>query len=312
MRNKNKNYLKIKKQIWRDRQLYLFLLLPLIHLIIFDYIPMGGLVIAFKDFSARKGIWESEWVGFAHFIRFFNSYEFKRLLRNTLVLSLYNIIATFPLPIVFALVMNSLRNERFKKITQTIVNLPHFISTTVMVGILMTVLNSRSGLYGMIGEFLTGEYPPDLFGSPGAFRHLYVWSGVWQGFGWSSIIYIAALSNVDPEYHEAAQIDGASRLQRIIHIDLPCILPTIVINLIMRVGRVMSLGFEKTYLMQNSLNIETSRIISTYVYNIGLASSGHSDLSYAAAIGMFNSVINLILIVSVNKIAKKLGDTSLW
>lgn len=309
MNNKSR---KIFRRIWRDRQLYLFLLLPVTYLIIFSYIPMGGLVIAFKDFSARKGIWASEWVGFAQFIKFFNSYEFWRLLRNTLLLSVYSIAASFPIPIIFALLINSIRNEKFKKVTQTIVNLPHFISVTVMVGILMNVLNCRSGLYGLLGEKLTGSFPPDLFGSPSAFRHLYVWSGIWQNFGWSSIIYTAALANVDPELHEAAQIDGASRLQRVIHIDLPCIMPTVIINLILRVGQVMSIGFEKVYLMQNSLNLDASRIISTYVYNVGLASSGHSDLSYATAIGMFNSVINLLLIVTVNKIANKVSDTSLW
>lgn len=165
---------------------------------------------------------------------------------------------------------------------------------------------------GLLVEKLTGSYPSDLLGSPEAFRHLYVWSGIWQGFGWGSIIYTAALSNVDPEYHEAAQLDGASRLQRIIHIDLPCIMPTIIINLIMKFGHVMSVGFEKVYLMQNSLNLETSRVISTYVYSVGLASSGHSDLSYATAIGLFNSIINLVFLMIVNQIAKKVSDTSLW
>ena len=309
---KTKKLQSVRQRIWRDRRLYMFLLLPLLHLIIFKYIPMGGLVIAFKDYSARKGIWDSPWVGLDNFIKFFNSYECWRLIRNTLILSAYTIAASFPIPIIFALMINSFRNERFKKITQTIVNLPHFISTTVLVGILMNVLNCRSGFYGIIGEMITGEYPPDLFGSPQAFRHLYVWSGVWQGFGWGSIIYTAALSSVDPELHEAAQIDGASRLQRIIHVDLPCIAPTIIIRLIMRLGDVMSVGFEKVYLMQNSLNLEASRIISTYVYSVGLASSGRSDLSYATAIGMFNSVINLILIVSVNKIARRVSETSLW
>ena len=306
------NSRKILLRIWRDRQLYFFLLLPVLYIIVFSYIPMGGLVIAFKDFSARKGVWASEWVGFANFSKFYKSYEFARILKNTLILSFYSIAASFPIPIMFALLINSIRNERFKKITQTVVNLPHFISVTVMVGILMNVLNCRIGFYGIVGEKLTGSFPPDLFGSPTAFRHLYVWSGVWQNFGWSSIIYTAALANVDPELHEAAQIDGASRLQRVLHIDLPCIMPTIIINLILRVGQVMSIGFEKVYLMQNSLNLSASSIISTYVYNVGLASSGHSDLSYATAIGMFNSLINLLLIITVNKIANKVSDTSLW
>lgn len=302
----------IRSRILRDRQLYLFLLIPLIYVIIFEYIPMGGIVIAFEDFKVRDGIFGSEWVGLKHFIKFVNSYEFVRLIRNTVVLSLYTIIASFPIPIIFALAMNSLRGKVFKKTVQTVVNLPHFISVTVLVSIVMNLLNNRTGLYGLLVEQLTGSYPSDLFGSPEAFRHLYVWSGIWQGFGWGSIIYTAALSNVDPEYHEAAQLDGASRLQRIIHIDLPCIMPTIIINLIMKFGHVMSVGFEKVYLMQNSLNLETSRVISTYVYSVGLASSGHSDLSYAAAIGLFNSIINLVLLMIVNKIAKKVSDTSLW
>lgn len=302
----------IRSRILRDRQLYLFLLIPITFVIIFEYIPMGGIVIAFQDFSVRKGFLGSEWVGLDNFIKFFKSYECWRLIRNTFVISIYTILASFPIPIIFALMMNSLRGKIFKKSVQTVVNLPHFISVTVMVSILMNLLNNRVGLYGLLVERLTGSYPSDLFGSPEAFRHLYVWSGIWQGFGWGSIIYTAALSNVDPEYHEAAQLDGASRLQRIIHIDLPTIMPTIVINLIMRFGHVMSVGFEKVYLMQNSLNLETSRIISTYVYSVGLASSGHSDLSYGAAIGLFNSVINLILITVVNQIAKKMGDTSLW
>lgn len=302
----------IRSRIMRDRQLYLFLLLPVVYVIVFHYIPMGGIVIAFQNFSVRKGFLNSEWVGLANFTKFLSSYECKRLIRNTVVLSLYTIIASFPIPIIFALLMNSLPGKVFKKSVQTIVNLPHFISVTVLVSIVMNLLNNRTGLYGLLVERLTGTYPSDLLGSPAAFRHLYVWSGIWQSFGWSSIIYTAALSNVDPVYHEAAQLDGASRLQRIIHIDLPTIMPTIVINLIMRFGHVMGVGFEKVYLMQNSLNLETSRVISTYVYSVGLASSGHSDLSYAAAIGLFNSVINLVLLIIVNKIAKKVGDTSLW
>ena len=301
-----------KKALMRDWQLYLFLLLPLTYIVIFEYIPMGGLIIAFQDYSARKGIWNSEWIGFDNFIRFFKSYEFQRVLKNTIILSAYNIMASFPIPILFALMLNSLNSERFKKITQTIVNMPHFISVTVMVGILMNLLHSRVGLYGMIGEKLTGAYPSDLFSSPTAFRHLYVWSGIWQNFGWSSIIYMAALSNVDPQFHEAAQVDGASRLQRIIHIDFPCIVPTVIIQLILSVGRVMSIGFEKVFLMQNSLNMSASSIISTYVYSIGLAAGGRPNFSYATAIGMFNSVINLILITSVNKISRKVSETSLW
>lgn len=302
----------IRLSIRKNWQLYVFLLVPVLYIIIFQYLPMGGVVIAFKDYKMRKGIWGSDWVGLKHFVRFFEIYQSKRVITNTLILSFYSIIAGFPVPIIFALLINCLRNERFKKIAQSIVCLPHFISTVVMVGILLQVFNTRSGLYGVIGEFLTGAYPPDIMGSPSGFRHLYIWSGVWQGFGWGSIIYTAALSGVDPMYHEAAQIDGATRLQRIIHIDLPSILPTIVTMLILRMGSVMSVGFEKVYLMQNGLNQSASEVISTYEYSVGLSGSGSSDFSYATAIGLFNSVVNLIMITAVNKIARKVGETSLW
>lgn len=268
--------------------------------------------MAFTDYKARKGIWGSDWVGLKHFANFFGSYQCRRVIKNTLVLSVYSIAAGFPIPVLFALVLNSLPSERFKKISQTIVNMPYFISVVVMVGILFQLFNSRAGLYGQIGEMLTGTYPPDLFGSGSSFRHMYVWSDIWQGFGWSSIIYIAALSSVDPTYHEAVEMDGATRLQRIRYIDFPCILPTVIIMLILRTGSIMSIGFEKVYLMQNGLNLEASSIISTYVYEVGLSASGVSNFSYAAAIGFFNSAVNFIMIVSVNWIAKKVSDTSLW
>jgi len=308
---KNNTYALIK-DVRRDWQLYLFLVLPIIYIIIFAYLPIGGLVIAFKDYSMRKGIWGSDWVGLEHFIRFFESYQFGRILKNTLALSVYNILASFPIPICFALLLNCIENQKFKKFTQSVATLPYFISVTVMVGILYQVLGSRVGLYGTLMESLTGAYPKDLFGIPEGFRHIYVWSGVWQNFGWNSIIYTAALASVDPSYHEAAKIDGATRLQRILYIDLPSILPTIVVMLILRMGSVLSIGFEKVYLLQNSLNISASDIVSTYVYEIGLASSGGSNFSYATAIGFFNSIINLILVVSVNKIANKISGESLW
>ena len=302
----------IRLSIKRNWQLYVFLLVPVLYIIIFKYVPMGGVVIAFKDYKMRKGIWGSDWVGLEHFVRFFEIYQSKRVITNTLILSFYSIIAGFPIPIIFALLINCLRNERFKKIAQSIVCLPHFISTVVMVGILLQVFNTRTGLYGIIGEFLTGAYPTDIMGSPSGFRHLYVWSGVWQAFGWGSIIYTAALSGVDPMYHEAAQIDGATRFQRITHIDFPSILPTVITMLILNMGSVMGVGFEKVYLMQNGLNLSASEVISTYEYSVSLAGDGATDFSYAAAIGLFNSVVNLIMIVTVNKIARKVGETSLW
>lgn len=298
--------------IMRNRQLYLFLIIPVAYIIIFHYVPMAGTLIAFKDYSARKGIFESSWAGLKYFEKFFASYESKRIIKNTLILSIYSLIASFPIPIIFALMVNSIRSEKFRKVTQTIVNLPHFISTTVIVGILLSMLNPRVGLYGHVYEMITGEFPTDLLASPDGFRNIYVWSGVWQGFGWNSIIYTAALAGVDPTYHEAAELDGASRLQRAIHVDLPCIAPTIMITLILKMGSIMSIGFEKTYLMQNALNMDASSIISTYVYQVGLASTGTTNLSYSTAIGLFNSVVNMILVVTANKLSRKVGDTSLW
>lgn len=309
MKKTNKKW---KRNLKRDWQLYLFLVLPLLYIVIFAYLPMGGLVMAFQDYKPRLGFLKSEWVGFDNFIKFTQSYNFKNVVGNTLILSLYSIVVTFPLPIIFALMINSIRNGKLAKITQTIVNLPHFISVTVLVGIIFQLFNARTGIYGIAYEAITGEYPKDLFASAANFRHFYVWSAVWQNFGWDSIIYTAALSSVDTSYHEAAQIDGATRLQRVRHIDFPCIIPTVIINLILRMGSIMSIGFEKVFLLQNSLNLKTSEIVSTYVYQVGLSASGTSDFSYATAIGCFNSVVNLILICSVNKIASKYSETSLW
>lgn len=306
----------VKRGFWHrfyhDRQLYWFMLLPVVYILLFHYVPMLGLQIAFKDFQPRLGIWGSEWVGFSNFAKFFSSYQFKRVVPNTIILSVMTIAASFPIPILYALMLNSLRAERFRKVTSTITNMPHFISTVVLVGILMQLFNARTGLYGTIVMNLTGSYPQDLFKSPSNFRQLYVWSGVWQSFGWDSIIYTAALAGVSPDLHEAAQIDGATRFQRVLHIDFPSILPTIIIMLILRSGSVMSIGFEKVFLMQNSLNLSASEVISTYVYKVGLAASGNTDYSYSTAIGMFNSVINLLLISSVNWIAGRTGGNSLW
>lgn len=298
--------------IKRNRQLYLFLIIPIAYILIFHYIPMGGAIIAFKDYSARKGVFDSAWAGLKYFKKFFASYESKRIIKNTLILSLYSLAVSFPIPIIFALTVNSVRSAKFRKVTQTIVNLPYFISTTVIVGILLSMLNPRVGLYGHVYELLNGTYPTDPLASPAGFRNIYVWSGVWQGFGWNSIIYTAALAGVDPSLHEAAELDGASRFQRAIHVDLPSITPTIMITLILKMGSIMSIGFEKTYLMQNALNMDASSIISTYVYQVGLASTGTTNLSYSTAIGLFNSVVNMILIVTANKISGKVGETSLW
>ena len=305
------NRKQIKKSIRKNWQLYIFLLLPIVYILVFKYLPMGGVVIAFKDFKMRYGIFGSEWVGLEHFKRFFSTYQCAKVIKNTLIISLYSLVAGFPIPIIFALMMNCVRREKLKKVVQSVVCLPHFISTVVMVGIIFQLFNPRTGLYGIIAEALTGVYPSDINASPDGFRHLYIWSGVWKGFGWGSIIYTAALAGVDPTYHEAAQIDGATRLQRIWHIDLPAIAPTIITMLILRVGDIMSVGFEKVYLMQNGMNLAASEIISTYEYQVGLGGSS-TNFSYAAAIGLFNSIVNLIMIVIVNNVAKKVSDTSLW
>ena len=298
-----------KRNPLKDWELYLFLLLPLLYVVIFKYLPMGGLVVAFKDYKVRLGIWGSKWVGFDQFTRFFESYMFKDIMVNTILLSLYSLLASFPIPVIFALMINSIQSKRFKKVTQTIVNMPHFISVVVIVGILMMVFHNRQGIYGNLLHMITGKYPADLFASPEAFRHFYVWSGVWQNFGWSSIIYTAALSSVDPTYHEAAQLDGASRFQRILHVDLPTILPTIITMLILKMGSVLTLGFEKIFLMQNDLNLDASQVISTYVYEIGLLDG---DYAFSTAVGLFNTVINVILIVGANAFSKRVMKESLW
>lgn len=303
---------KFRKKTAPYWQLYLFLILPVVYIIIFAYWPMFGLQIAFKKFSVVSGIWDSPWVGLRNFSKFFNAYQFNNILINTITLSLYAVFAAFPFPIIFALVLNTIENSKLKKTVQTITYMPHFISIVVLVGMMMQIFHPMVGLYGKAMKAITGEIPNDIFANPNAFPHLYVWSGVWQGFGYNSIIYIAALTSVSTELHEAAEVDGASRFQRVIHIDFPALVPTIVIMLILRTGRIMSIGFEKTYLMQNSLNLSRSEIISTYVYKQGLGSGASNDYSYSTAISMFNSIVNLILITIVNQIARRVGDTSLW
>ena len=302
---------KLTRRILSNYQLYLFLAVPMFFILLFAYAPMGGIVLAFKQYNIRKGIWGSPWVGLKYFRRFFESYQFGRVIKNTLSLSFYSLFASFPVPILFALVLNAVPFPRYRKVVQTVTYMPHFISTVVMVGLLMQIFNARIGAFGVIWKAFTGKMAPDLFGMPKTFAHLYVWSGVWQSTGWSSIIYFAALSGVDKELHEAAEIDGATRFQRVLHIDLPCILPTASIMLIMAAGRVMSVGFEKVFLMQNDLNLSNSEVISTYVYKVGIVTGG-GDFSFGTAIGLFNSVVNFALMICVNAICKRLGGSSLW
>ena len=298
-------------KIWRARQLYLLLILPLTWLIIFKYVPMAGLQIAFRRFSNRAGVWGSPWVGLDNFRKFFADRQFTKLLFNTLRVSLYQLSVGFFVPIILALALNIMKNGFLKKTVQTLTYIPHFISVVVLVGMLMQLVNPIVGLYGTLYQMIFGVRPADILGNPAAFPHLYVWSGIWQNAGYASIIYVAALANSDQQLHEAAQIDGASRMQRVWYIDIPAILPTATILLIMDAGKVMNVGFEKVFLLQNSLNLSYSEVLSTYVYKKAFGAS-IPDFSFSTAAGMFNSVINLVLIVIVNKLAGKLSETRLW
>ncbi|MDU6855970.1 MAG: ABC transporter permease subunit [Clostridiales bacterium] len=299
---------KVNKRIMRHWQLYVILLIPVVLVAIFSYGPMYGLQIAFKDYIPTYGISGSKWVGFKHFINFINSHQFSRLIGNTITISLYSLIAGFPIPIILALALNECTSTKFKKTVQMITYAPHFISTVVMVGIILLILSPSSGIINQFIQLFGGK-PIDFMAKPEWFKSIYVWSGVWQGMGYSSIIYIAALAGIDPTLHEAAIVDGASRWQRIWHVNIPGILPTVTILLIMNFGSIMSVGYEKILLMQNSLNMAKSDVISTFVYRMGLESAQYS---FSAAVGLFNAVINFILLAIVNTVAKKLGETSLW
>ena len=296
---------KALKKYWT----YYLLLLPAIaYVAIFNYGPLYGVQIAFKDYRGALGILGSRWVGLKHFLNFFESYNFWMLIENTFTLSLYSLAVGFPIPILLALMLNEIRQARLKKAVQTILYAPHFISTVVMVGILVTMLSPSIGVVNTLRARL-GLERIYFMTQPSSFRHLYVWSGVWQGMGWSAVIYLSALSAVDPELHEAARIDGASRLQIVLHINLPAIAPTVITMLILRFGQVMDLGFEKIYLLQNSLNLDASQVIATYVYELGVRSG---QFSYSSAIGLFNTVINVILLLIVNQVSRKVADISLW
>lgn len=297
-------------QIRRNWGLYLLLLPSLILLILFAYKPMYGVIIAFKKYKNALGIMGSPWIDpiFKNFERFFNSYQCGTTIRNTVVLSLYSMVAGFPIPIMLALMINQITARRFRKAFQTILYLPHFISTVVMVGLLLIWLSPSRGLIGTIWHAF-GKTAPNLMASAEAFPSLYVWSDIWQHAGWDSIIFLAALSSIDPTLYEAATVDGASRWQKMRFIDLPLILPTACILLILRSGNLMNVGFEKVFLMQNELNQQTSEVIATYVYKLGMKSNQYS---VSTAVNLFNNLINLALLLLVNGITGKLGETSLW
>lgn len=290
------------KKSW---QLHLMLLLPLAYIIIFSYGPMYGLQIAFRDYRTRAGLTGSEWVGLYQYTTFFSNYKWSSYVWNTFKIASYSILAGFPVPIILALFIHSNNNIVLRKLTQNVSYIPHFISTVVMVGILNKVLDPFIGVWGTLCRELGVMEIIDLRSNPKAFIHLYVWSGVWQNMGWGAILYVSALSAVSPELHEAARIDGASRFRRLLSVDLPAILPTICIMLIMRMGGILNVGYEKVYLMQNNLNITNSEVISTYVYKNGLA---NNNLSYGSAVGMMNSVVGTSMVVLVNWITNKLSD----
>ena len=302
------NTRRLMRRFW---QLYLFVLPPIITTFIWHYIPLYGVVIAFKDYKVIDGILGSDWAGLEHFMAFFRDPYFEPILWNTIRISLYSF-ATFPCSIIFALMINELTNHKFKKTVQMISYMPHFISTVVVCAMVHMFFNVDGGIVNNAIVALGGEPVPFMYKAK-YFDHLYVWSGVWQGIGWGTIIYLANLSNVSPDLIEAARIDGASRWDVVVHINIPTILPTVVIMLILRVGSIMGVGFEKVFLLQTDLNLSASRVISTYAYERTLGAGGTTAYwDYSAAIGLFNTFINLILIILTNTIARKVSDIALW
>jgi putative aldouronate transport system permease protein len=297
-----------KRSLRRHWQLYLLILIPIAWFIIFKYIPMSNAVIALKSYNVIDGIWGSDWVGFANFERLFRNPVFGQIVSNTFILSGYTVLASFPIPIIIALALNEVRLRFFARTVQMVTYAPYFVSTVVVVSITILILSPRIGIMSDIFGFFGADYP-NLLGDPNAFRHIYVFTDVWQTAGYTAVIYIAALAGIDPTLYEASKIDGASRFQKILAVDLPGIAPTAVIVLILGVGNIMALGFEKAFLFQNPLNLSQSEIIATYTYKIGLL---NADFSLATAVGLFNSVINLVLLLVVNTVAKRVTGNGLW
>ncbi len=289
-------------------ELYLLIAFPVLFVVVFNYVPMFGILLAFKDYSIRKGILGSPWAGFKYFRQLFSIPIFPTILKNTIVLSLLGLIIGFPFPILLALCFNELKSQKLKKTLQTITFAPYFISTVVVVSIIFQMFSYRYGVINAIGKGF-GLEPVNFLGEGGFFRPAYILSGIWQSAGYSSILYIAALSSVDVSLYEAAALDGASRFQKVLHVDIPCILPTIVISLVLSAGNILSIGFEKVYLMQNPANYTKSEIIATYVYKTGIE---QSQFSFSTAVGLFNAVINVIILLIVNKAADKISGTSLF
>lgn len=297
-----------RAEIRRNYELYLMILPVLVWVVLFKYLPMYGIQIAFKNYSPSKGIWGSPWVEFKHFNRFFKSYQFGSLIKNTLTLSVGALLFGFPMPIILALLLNERRDGLFRRTAQTITYAPHFLSTVVLASIIIEMLSPSHGVVNKLIAMLGGT-PIYFMTEKSWFAPIYVISGIWQNAGYDSIVYLAALSSVDMELYEAAKIDGANKWNRLIHVTLPCIIPTAVIMLILRAGNMMNVGFTKIYLLQNDLNLASSEVISTYVYTKGLLGA---EYSFATAVDLFNAVINLILLLTVNTISRKAADVSLW
>lgn len=299
---------RVKLHVKNNYQLYLMVLPAFIIILLFNYVPMYGLQLAFREFDPSRGITGGEFVGLEYFRRFIESYQFWDLMRNTFLISFYSLLFGFPIPIIVALLFNQIRHAGGKKFIQTVSYMPHFISVIVVVGMILIFLSPSSGLMGHLFA-LFGLEPINFMGNPDYFRSIYVASDIWQHAGWNSIIYIAALAGVNPQLYEAAKVDGATRFQQIKNIEIPHLLPTIVILLILNAGSLLGVGFEKIFLMQNSMNLPVSEVIETYVYKVGILSN---QISYSTAIGLFNTMINFTILIVVNRIAKKTSETSLW
>lgn len=299
---------RLAKVIRTKYDLYLLMLIPLLWYITFKYYPIYGLQIAFRDFVPRLGVWKSDWVGVMYFKQFFSSYYFWTLIRNTITLNLYYLAVGFPVPILLALLINEISNNKFKKIVQNVTYIPHFLSVVVIVGMMKIFLDPQMGIINQLSLMLGGQ-ATDFMTKPQWFQHIYVFSGVWQSMGWNSIIYLAALAGVDPELYEAATIDGCTRLQKIIYISLPGLLPTIIILFILQIGSLMDVGFEKILLMKNPVNAEKSEVISTFVYQNGIQ---QGQFSYTTAVGLFNAIINFTILLVANNLTKRVTKVGLW
>lgn len=304
-KGKKKNIKVLIKNNW---QLYVLILPAIIYFFVFNYLPMYGVQIAFKDYKITQGILGSKWVGFKHFTTFFDAYYFKRLLSNTLLLNLYGLLWGFPLPIILAIFLNRIRNDKMKRFVQTSIYVPHFISTVVLAGMLYIFLSPSSGIFNVVREAM-GLKAVDFMAKADAFRTIYIASGIWQGAGFSSILYIACLAGIDPGLYEAAELDGASIWQKIRYIDIPTLIPTAMMVLILDCGSMFSSNTDKALVLQTTGNVATSDIIGVYVYNMGVEGG---QFSYTSAIGLFVNIINFIMIISVNKISKKLSNSSLF